>query len=68
LFFGRNTGEYGFFLGLALEAAAGKEWFVSNRWGLGIAVGFTYHSLPDGGVDENWRGWSIPIRFSATFN
>ncbi|MEJ2722253.1 MAG: hypothetical protein P8181_14125 [bacterium] len=54
--------------GLALEAVAGKEWFVSKRWGLGVSVGFTYHSFPDGGVDENWKGWSIPIRFSATFN
>ena len=54
--------------GLILEAVAGKEWFVSNRWGLGVAVGFTYHSLPEPDIDPNWKGWSIPIRFSATFN
>ena len=54
--------------GLALEAAVGKEWFVSNRWGLGLAVGITYHSFPDPDVDESWSGISIPVRFSATFN
>lgn len=54
--------------GLALEAAVGKEWFVSDRWGLGLAVGITYHSFPDPDVDENWNGISIPVRFSATFN
>jgi hypothetical protein len=54
--------------GFSMEAAVGKEWFVSNRWGIGVAVGIIYHSFSDPGVDENWSGISIPIRFSATFN
>ncbi len=54
--------------GLALELALGKEWFVSDRWGLGIGAGFTFHSIPDGGIDENWSGTSFILRFSATFN
>ena len=54
--------------GFALEAAVGKEWFVSDRWGLGLAVGITYHSFPDEIAGENWSGISIPVRFSATFN
>lgn len=54
--------------GVVLEFAVGKEWFVSDRWGLGAAVGLMYHSIPDGVLDENWSGLNVPIRFSATFN
>ena len=54
--------------GFALEMALGKEWFVSDRWGLGIGAGFTYHAIPDGGIDESWSGTSFTLRFSATFN
>ncbi len=54
--------------GVIVEAAVGKEWFVSNRWGLGVAVGVTVHSMPDAIASEKWSGISIPVRFSATFN
>lgn len=54
--------------GFSLEAAVGKEWFVSDRWGIGVAVGITYHTISDADVDENWSGISIPVRFSATLN
>jgi hypothetical protein len=54
--------------GFSLEAALGKEWFVSDRWGIGLAVGITYHSISEPDVDENWSGISIPVRFSATLN
>ncbi|MFH1755603.1 MAG: hypothetical protein ABIA59_07845 [Candidatus Latescibacterota bacterium] len=54
--------------GLIFEAAIGKEWFVSDRWAIGFAVGLTYHSFSDPDVDANWDGVSIPIRFSATMN
>jgi hypothetical protein len=54
--------------GFSLEAAIGKEWFVSDRWGIGLAVGVTYHSISDPDAPENWTGVSIPVRFSATLN
>jgi hypothetical protein len=54
--------------GFSMEAAVGKEWFVSDRWGIGVAVGLTYHSLNDPDVSQNWSGVSIPIRFTATLN
>jgi hypothetical protein len=54
--------------GPALDLTVGKEWWVGNSWGLGLAGGFSYHSLPEKDVDENWSGTSFALRFSATFN
>jgi len=54
--------------GLGLEACAGKEWWVSDRWALGVALGVTYHSIGETGVDEHWSGASFGVRFSATLN
>jgi hypothetical protein len=54
--------------GFAMEATVGKDWFVSNRWGLGVAGGFTFHNVGDPEVDESWSGSSFTIRFNATFN
>lgn len=54
--------------GFALDLTLGKEWWVGNSWGLGLAGGYTYHSLPDKDVSENWTGSSFALRFSATFN
>ena len=54
--------------GFAMEATVGKDWFVSNRWGLGVAGGFTFHNVGDPDIDESWSGSSFTIRFNATFN
>ena len=54
--------------GMALDLTVGKEWWVGDSWGLGLAGGFTYHSLPDKDIDESWSGASFALRFSATFN
>ena len=54
--------------GLVLDATIGKEWWVGNKWGLGVAVGGNYHSVADGGVDANWSGFGFAVRFSATLN
>jgi hypothetical protein len=54
--------------GFAFDLTVGKEWWVSDRWGLGVAVGANGHSIPVEGVDANWEGGSIGVRFSATFN
>jgi hypothetical protein len=54
--------------GFAMEATVGKDWFVSNRWGLGVAGGFTFHNVGDPDIDESWSGSSFTLRFNATFN
>jgi hypothetical protein len=55
-------------LGPAVDVTVGKEWWVANSWGLGLAGGFSYHSLKDPDISENWTGTSFTLRFSATFN
>jgi len=54
--------------GLALDFTLGKEWWVSNSWGLGIAGAVGYHSIPDNGTDEKITGSNVAIRFTATYN
>jgi hypothetical protein len=63
---GAITGETD--LGPAFDVTLGKEWWVGGNWGLGVAGGFGYHSVPDKDVDENWSGYSLGIRFTATLN
>ena len=55
--------------GLTFDLTLGKEWWVGDAWGLGLAGGFGYHSVPaDDDLDENWSGTSFTLRFSATLN
>jgi hypothetical protein len=54
--------------GLALDMTLGKEWWVSDRWGLGVAGGIGYHSISQEDADENWSGVDVAIRFTSTFN
>lgn len=55
-------------LGLVVDATLGKEWWVGKKWGLGAAAGFSFHSIADGGVNQNWQGTSFALRFSVTYN
>jgi hypothetical protein len=55
--------------GFGLRATLGKEWWVSDHWGLGIAghVSLSLNRLP--GTDApTWTGWGATIAFSATYN
>jgi hypothetical protein len=54
--------------GVALEFTVGKEWWVGDSWGLGVAGSAGYHSIPDKDVDENLSGGNVAIRFTATLN
>jgi hypothetical protein len=54
--------------GFALDLGVGKEWWVGNSWGLGLNGGYSYHSVHEQGLSENWSGSSYAIRFSATLN
>ena len=54
--------------GLLLDLTIGKEWWVGDKWGLGVAGGLQYHSFNDPDIDEKWSGTSFAIRFTATMN
>jgi hypothetical protein len=54
--------------GFALDATVGKEWWVGDGWGIGVAGTFSYHSIPDGDVDGSWKGPGFAVRFTATMN
>jgi len=55
-------------LGVAFDFTVGKEWWVSDRWALGVAGALGLHSIPDDGSSEDWKGGSFGIRFTSTFN
>ena len=55
-------------LGVAFDFTAGKEWWVSERWALGVAGGLGLHSIPDAGSPWDWKGSSFAVRFTSTFN
>lgn len=60
--------------GLALEVTLGKEWWVSDTWGLGLNGGFSWFNCREGESSpitiggESWSGPSYGLRISATFN
>jgi hypothetical protein len=54
--------------GIVMDLALGKEWWVSSKWGLGLSGGVQYHSIPDGGLTQNWSGTTFLLSFSATLN
>jgi hypothetical protein len=63
-----DEGEADSDTGIAGDLALGKEWWVGDSWGLGVAGAMGLHSIPAGEIDENWSGMSFALRFSATFN
>ena len=54
--------------GPMLDVTVGKEWWVGEKWALGVAVGLQAHKFGESGMDESWSGTSKAIRFSATMN
>ena len=54
--------------GVAFEVGLGKEWWVSDRWGIGLSGTAGYHSVPTGDSAGHFKGPSFAVRFSATFN
>lgn len=63
-----NNVSYSTDPGFALDATIGKEWWVSDGWALGAAAGFSWHTVSDSDINENWSGPGFGIRFSATMN
>jgi hypothetical protein len=54
--------------GFAFDAGLGKEWWVSDRWGIGVSGTAGYHSVPPGDATGRFKGPSFALRLSATFN
>jgi hypothetical protein len=54
--------------GVAFDVGLGKEWWVSDRWGIGLSGTAGYHSVPSGDTPSHFKGPSFAVRFSATFN
>ena len=57
--------------GYGINLMVGKEWMVSDKWGLGIAAQFLYTSCPDdlgGGKKTDFNTSSFGVLFSATYN
>jgi hypothetical protein len=55
-------------MGPVIDLTVGKEWWVSDGWGIGAAASLGYHSVPEKGINENWSGTCFAVRFSATMN
>jgi hypothetical protein len=54
--------------GLIYEVLLGKEWLVGRNLGLGLALVFDYHSMPDNGSEESWTGLTSAVRLTASWN
>lgn len=57
--------------GYGINLMVGKEWMVSDKWGLGLAAQFLYTSCPDdlgNGNKADFNTTSIGVLFSATYN
>ncbi len=54
--------------GFAMEFLLGKEWWVSENWGLGIATQLIYMYLPDKNADFHWNDVGIGLLMTATYN
>jgi hypothetical protein len=60
--------------GPGFQGIVGKEWWVSDNWGLGLAAEFVYARMKDSkdvfliGGPANWSATAFTVLFSATFN
>ena len=66
-----NSGSGDSDWGVGTRIAAGKEWWVSDHWGLGVAghISFSTNQDPVGGGSSNTlTTWTFGATFSATYN
>lgn len=56
-------------LGFGLRAGIGKEWWVSENWGIGLVGHLSASSNHDSGTsDATWQSVGVSLAFSATYN
>jgi hypothetical protein len=65
-----NVNKYESRVGLGFQGMVGKEWWVSDNWGLGIAGEFVGAGGMRDKVDSalKWSGYAFSVVFSATYN
>jgi hypothetical protein len=66
---GNLTGDSA--VGLGTRLSLGKEWWVSEHWGLGLAGHFSYSANNQGDGTTNPQTistWGLGLSFSATYN
>jgi hypothetical protein len=55
--------------GVGLSIMVGKEWWVSENWGLGVAAALRQSSrMDEKDGDATWEADSLNVVFSATYN
>lgn len=56
--------------GFGVKVAVGKEWWVSDHWGLGLALEFQFASNREtsAGFTTTWNSFGGGFSFSATYN
>jgi hypothetical protein len=55
--------------GFGARAALGKEWWVSDHWGLGLVGHLSMSFNQDQGTNPpTWTSWAFTAAFSATYN
>jgi len=54
--------------GVGCSFMAGKEWWVSADWGLGIGVEFFLGSAKSNDYDRSWTSKAAAVMFSASYN
>jgi hypothetical protein len=57
--------------GFSFQLKAGKEWWVSSRWALGVVIEYgatSLNSRSGDGVEEKWNSNRFAVKFSATLN
>lgn len=68
---GNNANSISTDRGFSMQLKIGKEWWVSKRWGLGIAMTYGTTNLtnsPGGGMEERMSSDNVGILFNATLN
>jgi hypothetical protein len=54
--------------GIGCSIMVGKEWWVADDWGLGVAAQLLLGSAKDSYVDARWTSRGVAIMFSSTYN
>ena len=54
--------------GFAFGGGIGKEWWVGDRFGIGVMGSFERHSVPEPLSDETWKGTSVALQLTLTAN
>src|SRR5262249_37669586 len=64
-----SSNEYTSNIGLGLNADIGKEWWISDDWGLGMAARFwfTHATDKDSGLDIKFDMTGVGALFTATY-